>query len=58
MSGELDQLDGKAKELEGKVTGDAEKEAEGDIQQGVGKAENAAKKPGDAVDAVAKQLDR
>jgi uncharacterized protein YjbJ (UPF0337 family) len=47
MSGEQDQVAGKVKEFEGKVTGDGEREAEGTAQQAAGKVESAV---GDAAD--------
>jgi uncharacterized protein YjbJ (UPF0337 family) len=47
MSGELDQVAGKAKEFEGKVTGDKARESEGRGQQAAGKVKRAI---GDAAD--------
>ncbi len=47
MSGEQDQVAGKIKELEGKVTGDKETETEGTVQHAAGKVEGAV---GDAAD--------
>ena len=47
MSGEADQIAGKAKEVQGKVTGDKELESEGQTQQTAGKVEHAV---GDARD--------
>jgi uncharacterized protein YjbJ (UPF0337 family) len=47
MSGEADRFAGKAKEVQGKVTGDAELESEGKTQNAAGKVE---KVLGDAAD--------
>jgi uncharacterized protein YjbJ (UPF0337 family) len=47
MSGEQDQVVGKAKELEGQITGDKARESEGKGQQAAGKVEGAV---GDAAD--------
>jgi uncharacterized protein YjbJ (UPF0337 family) len=47
MSGEQDQVAGKAKELEGKITGDKARESEGTAQQAAGKVKGAV---GDAAD--------
>jgi uncharacterized protein YjbJ (UPF0337 family) len=47
MSGEQDQVAGKAKELQGKITGDKERESEGVAQHAAGKVEGAV---GDAAD--------
>lgn len=49
MSGEQDQAIGTAKEVQGKVTGDEERESEGRVQRGVGDVEHAI---GDAADKV------
>lgn len=49
MSGEQDQVVGKAKEVQGKVTGDAEREFEGKTQQAAGNVEHAL---GEAADKV------
>jgi uncharacterized protein YjbJ (UPF0337 family) len=38
MAGIKDQVEGKAKEIKGKITGDEETEAEGKVQQKVGQA--------------------
>jgi uncharacterized protein YjbJ (UPF0337 family) len=43
-----DRIEGKAKEAEGKLTGDKGKEAEGEAQGGLGKAKDAAGDLGDA----------
>lgn len=47
MSGEQDRVAGKAKELEGKITGDKARESEGTAQQAAGKVKRAI---GDAAD--------
>jgi uncharacterized protein YjbJ (UPF0337 family) len=47
MAGEQDQVAGTAKELEGKITGDQERESEGAAQHAAGKVEGAV---GDAAD--------
>jgi uncharacterized protein YjbJ (UPF0337 family) len=47
MSGEQDQVAGKVKEFEGKITGDKERESEGAAQNTAGKVETAV---GDAAD--------
>ena len=47
MSGERDQVAGTAKELEGKITGDKAREAEGTAQRAAGEVEGAV---GDAAD--------
>ena len=49
MSGRKDQRAGKAKEWQGKVTGDAGKESEGQVQNAIGKLEKRAE---DAVDSA------
>jgi uncharacterized protein YjbJ (UPF0337 family) len=49
MSGEQDQSAGSAKEFEGKITGDKERESEGEVQHAAGNVEKAA---GDAADKV------
>jgi uncharacterized protein YjbJ (UPF0337 family) len=49
MSGEQDQVVGKAKEFQGKVTGDKDRESEGKAQHAAGKIEHAV---GDAADKV------
>jgi len=41
MSGEQDQVIGKVKEVQGKVTGDTERESEGKTQGAVGGVEHA-----------------
>jgi uncharacterized protein YjbJ (UPF0337 family) len=53
MSGEADQVAGKAKELGGKVTGDADLEAEGTTQHGIGKVEHALGEGADKVKGAA-----
>ena len=45
MSGERDQVAGKAKEFEGKVTGDKARESEGRAQQAAGKVKRASATP-------------
>jgi uncharacterized protein YjbJ (UPF0337 family) len=47
MGGQEDQAIGTAKEFEGKVTGDADRETEGKVQNALGKVETTAD---DAVD--------
>lgn len=47
MAGEQDQVAGTAKELEGKITGNKERESEGAAQHAAGKVEEAV---GDAAD--------
>jgi uncharacterized protein YjbJ (UPF0337 family) len=47
MGGQEDQAVGTAKEIEGKVTGDANRETEGKVQNALGKVETTAD---DAVD--------
>ena len=42
MSGELDKISGKVKEVAGDVSGNTKLEAEGLVQQGVGKVKEAA----------------
>ncbi|HVC05783.1 MAG TPA: CsbD family protein [Candidatus Acidoferrales bacterium] len=49
MSGEQDQVVGRAKEVQGKLTGDDEREAEGKGQRAAGKVEHAL---GEAADKV------
>jgi len=47
MAPDWDEVEGKAKQVEGKVTGDKSREAEGDVQEGWGSLKD---KAGDAVD--------
>jgi uncharacterized protein YjbJ (UPF0337 family) len=56
MSGEADQIAGKAKELEGKVTGDKELESEGTTQHVAGKVENAVGDAGDKLEGAGQAL--
>jgi uncharacterized protein YjbJ (UPF0337 family) len=49
MGGQEDQFVGTAKELQGKVTGDADRETEGKVQNAQGKVEKTAE---DAVDSA------
>jgi uncharacterized protein YjbJ (UPF0337 family) len=62
MSGEQDQAIGKAKEVQGKVTGDPERESEGRTQHAAGKVEHvlgdAADKVKGAAEAVKTEVDR
>lgn len=56
MSGEADKVAGKAKELQGKVTGDAELESEGKTQHAAGKVEHAIGDAGDALKGAGEAL--
>ena len=56
MSGEADQIAGKAKELQGKVTGDDELESEGKTQQGAGNVEHAVGEAGDRLKGAGQAL--
>jgi len=56
MSGEADQIAGKAKELQGKVTGDDELESEGKTQQGAGDVEHAVGEAGDKLKGAGQAL--
>jgi uncharacterized protein YjbJ (UPF0337 family) len=62
MSGEQDQVVGKAKELQGKVTGDDERESEGKTQQIAGNVEHGLGKAADkvkgAAEGVKNEIDR
>jgi uncharacterized protein YjbJ (UPF0337 family) len=61
MSGEQDRVAGAAKEFQGKVTGDKERESEGKTQQAAGKIEkilgDAADKAKGVADAVKDKTD-
>ena len=56
MSGETDQVAGKAKELTGKVAGDAELESEGKTQQVAGNVEHAVGDAGDKLKGAGEAL--
>jgi uncharacterized protein YjbJ (UPF0337 family) len=62
MSGEQDQVVGTAKEVQGKVTGDDERESEGKTQHAAGKVEHALGEAADkvkgAAEAVKNEVDR
>ena len=51
MAPDRDELEGKAKQFEGKLTGDSSREAEGDVQEGWGNVKGKAEdKLDDATD--------
>lgn len=50
MAGEKEKIEGKAKEMKGKVTGDREKEAEGKADQVKGQVKKATDKSEDRAD--------
>ena len=56
MSGEADQIAGKAKEVGGKVTGDTELESEGKTQNVAVKVENAVGDAGDKLKGAGQAL--
>ena len=58
MGGEADQLEGKAKEIGGKLTGDKQQEAEGQTQNALGGVEKAADDAGDRAKGVADGIEQ
>jgi uncharacterized protein YjbJ (UPF0337 family) len=56
MSGEADQIAGKAKEVGGKVTGDTELESEGKTQNVAGRVEHAVGDAGDKLKGAGQAL--
>jgi uncharacterized protein YjbJ (UPF0337 family) len=56
MSGEADQIAGKAKEVGGKVTGDTELESEGKTQNVAGKVKHAVGDAGDRLKGAGQAL--
>lgn len=55
--GFIDQVEGKAKEVAGKVTGDAGMEAEGFVNQAVGKAKEIASDVKDVAEEIGEKIE-